>query len=105
LLVEKNSKNHDRTKGRLFTGDEIYKTILEYSDVNEKHELSNVQFISIDSIYKLAYDFECCPYCGRTDIESHFCPHCKERISTPYDGGWFAEYIKKTFASSEGRKT
>lgn len=35
------------------TGDEIYKTILEYSDVNEKHEWFNIKFISIDSIQKI----------------------------------------------------
>ena len=35
------------------TGDEIYKEILEYSDVDEKHEWSDVKFISIDSIQKI----------------------------------------------------
>ena len=38
--------SEDKMKERkIFTGDEIYKEILEYSDVNEKHELSNVKFI------------------------------------------------------------
>jgi len=79
------------------TGKEIYEEILEYADAEGNHELNGVKFIDIQEIYQLAYDFECCPYCGRTDIESHFCPHCKERIVTPYDGGWFAEYLKKKY--------
>ena len=56
---------------------------------------------AIKEIYQLAYDFECCPYCGRVDIESHFCPYCKERIVTLYDGGWFAEYLKKKYKLKE----
>ena len=35
---------------KIFTGDEIYKEILEYSDVNEKHELSNVKFIKQEDL-------------------------------------------------------
>jgi len=38
---------------KIKTGDEIYKEILEYSDVNEKHKLSNVKFISIDGVQKI----------------------------------------------------
>ena len=35
------------------TGDEIYREILEYSDVNEKHKWSDIKFISIDSVQKI----------------------------------------------------
>ena len=82
---------------KIKTGKEIYEEILEYADAEGKHELDNVKFIDIQEIYQLAYDFECCPHCGRVDIESHFCPHCKERIAIPYNCDWFAEYLKKKF--------
>lgn len=37
---------------KTITGDEIHKEILEYSDVNEHHELSNVRFIKVDDFLK-----------------------------------------------------
>ena len=52
---------------------------------------------TLRKIIEEAMEFECCPTCGRIDIESHFCPHCKERISVPDDAGWFAEYLKKKY--------
>lgn len=53
--------------------------------------------VDLSEIIELAEEFECCPYCGRTDIESHFCKHCKKRISTVYDAVWFANYLKQKY--------
>ena len=49
----------------------------------------------LDKIMELAEGFECCPQCGTTEIESHYCPLCKKRIVTPDDAYWFSEFIKR----------
>jgi hypothetical protein len=38
------------------TGDEIYKEILEYSDADEKHELSDVKFYTKEEITAMIKD-------------------------------------------------
>lgn len=48
-------------------------------------------------IIEEAMHFECCPTCGSVEIESHFCPKCKERIDVPDDAHWFAERLKKRY--------
>jgi len=35
---------------KIYTGDEIYKEILEYSDAKEHHELSDIEFVKLSSI-------------------------------------------------------
>ena len=52
---------------------------------------------TLRKIIEEAHEFECCPDCGNVEIESHYCPKCKERISTPYDAEWFAEYLSKKY--------
>ena len=51
--------------------------------------------LELERIIGLAYDFECCPNCGNVEIESHYCPKCKERFACPYEGYFFGEYLKK----------
>ena len=52
---------------------------------------------TIKEIIKLAEDFECCPTCGNTVIQSHFCKICKERYSVPQDAYYFAQYLKELY--------
>jgi len=81
---------------KLFTGDEIYKTILEYSDAVEKHELSDVDFISKDDVVNILSMICFCPECGEVmGCHSHFCDSCKERVVQPIEGDLFAVYIAK----------
>lgn len=42
---------------KLYTGDEIYKEILECLDVEEKYELSDIQFISRDDVVNILSTF------------------------------------------------
>lgn len=81
---------------KLYTGDEIYKEILEYSDVNNKHELSDVMFISKKDVINILSTICFCPDCGEAmGCYSHFCESCKERVAVPIEGDLFAIYIAK----------
>lgn len=82
---------------KTYTGDEIYKEILEYSDANEKHMLSDVNFIIFQEVIDFLSDVCFCPECGAMMVcYSHFCESCKERIVQPIEGDLFAKYIAKS---------
>ena len=55
-----------------------------------------------ERIIGLAFEFECCPNCGNVEIESHYCPKCKERFACPYEGYFFGEYLKKLVSGGKG---
>ena len=46
------------------------------------------------TIIQLADQFECCPECGNTEIQSHWCPKCKKEFAMSGDAGWFAKHLK-----------
>ena len=52
---------------------------------------------ALEWILAEAETFECCPYCGNTDLKvsKHFCEKCKKRIVEPDDAYGFYQYIKK----------
>ena len=74
-----------------------YGRIKESCNVRVLHlnALADARLQAIDEIIIMAQDFECCPHCGNTAIESHWCPACKERIIEPANAYWFAEFLKK----------
>jgi len=56
--------------------------------------------VDIDEIIQKAFRFECCPHCGKQDLESkHYC-NCEEGqkgFTEPDDAYWFSQFLIKEY--------
>jgi len=59
---------------------------------------------TIDEIIALALKFECCPYCGNPDAQSHYCDKCKKRFAECDDAYWFARWLERNKENVKGEK-
>jgi len=64
----------------------LRKFLIRYAD-------SKAENNAISKIINMARDFECCPECRYTKIESHYCPRCEGRFITPQTASFFYEYL------------
>ena len=60
--------------------------------------------VDIKEIILLAENFECCPYCGDYELDSdHYCDKCFNRIVTPDDGYYFAQFLKDYYKTVDDK--
>jgi ribosomal protein L37AE/L43A len=53
--------------------------------------------VKIEEIIEEARTFECCPYCGNTDIRNFYCRKCERVFGKPARALLFAEYLKNKY--------